>query len=104
MISIEQFSKLKYQEKKETLVSIFTQLDEKKVVSFENIIFLLNASNAIKEMTLDTIYKNLYQTLDTSKEMNMTQNELMKMKAMIMHDIEAAKEKWEAENILTTIE
>lgn len=55
-------------------------------------------------MTLDTIYKNLYQTLDTSKEMTWVQQELMKMKAMIMHDVEAAKEKWEAENILTTIE
>ena len=93
MLSTDQFIQLTYQEKKETLVSIFTQLDEKKVGSFENVIFLLNASNAIKEMTLDTIYKNLYQTLDTSKEMNITQNELMKMKAMIMHDVEAAKEK-----------
>lgn len=103
MLSFDQFTQLSYQEKKETLVGIFTQLDGQKVVSFEDVIFLLNASNAIKESTLDTVYRDLDTTLDKSKEMGHTQQELMKIKAMIMNDTSTAKEAAEAENLLDTI-
>lgn len=104
MLSLDQFTQLSYQEKKETLVGIFTQLDEKKVVSFEDVIFLLNVSNAIKESTLDNVYRDLHTTLDTSKEMGNTQQELMKIKAMIMNDEATAKDSAEAESLLDAIE
>jgi hypothetical protein len=103
MLSLDQFTQLSYQEKKETLVGIFTQLDNQKIVSFEDVIFLLNASDAIKESTLDRVYRDLDTTLDTSKEMGHTQQELMKIKAMIMNDTSTAKEATEAENLLDTI-
>lgn len=104
MLSLDQFAQLSYLEKKETLIAIFTQLDDQKIVPFDDVIFLLEASNAIKESTLDSVYHNLHATLDTSKEMNMTQNELMNIKQIIMNDTETEKDKKEAENLLDTIE
>lgn len=104
MLSLDQFTQLSYQEKKETLVGIFTQLDNQKIVSFEDVIFLLNASDAIKESTLDRVYRDLDATLDKSKEMGHTQQELMKIKAMIMNDTSTAKEQAEADSLLDTIE
>ncbi len=103
MLSLDQFTQMTYQEKKETLIGIFTQLDGQKVVSFEDVIFLLEASNAIKESTLDSVYRDLHTTLDKSKEMYMTQSELMKIKQMLMHDEISNKEKSDAENLLDTI-
>ena len=104
MLSLDQFAQLSYSEKKETLIAIFTQLDDQKIVPFDDVIFLLNASNAIKESTLYTVYYNLHGTVDTSKEIYMTQNELLKIKQMIMNDTETEKDKKEAENLLDTIE
>lgn len=103
MLSFDQFTQLSYQEKKEILIAIFTQLDDKKKVSFEDVIFLLNASNAIKESTLDTVYRDLDTTLDKSKEMGYTQQELMKIKTMIMNDKATAEDSADAENLLDTI-
>lgn len=103
MLSFDQFTQLSYQEKKETLIGIFTQLDDQKVVSFEDVIFLLGASNAIKESTLDSVYRDLHTTLDKSKEMNMTQSELMKIKQMIMNDQASNKDKSEAESLLDNL-
>jgi len=67
MLSLQQFTHLSYQEKKNTLTVICEQLDAPQT-SFENVIFLLNASNKIKEATLDTVYADLEKTMIKAKE------------------------------------
>ncbi len=103
MLSLDQFAQLSYLEKKETLIAIFTQLDDQKIVPFDDVIFLLNLSWVIKESTLDTIYKNLDITLDKSKELDMTKKQLMYIKTMVLGDTLSEKEKNDANKLLDNL-
>ena len=58
MISSKEFTQLTYQQKKQTLIAMFSQLNDTEI-SFDDTIFLLNASNKILENTLDKIYIQL---------------------------------------------
>ena len=102
MLSSNQFTQLPYQEKKQTLIGIFSQIHE-KTISFEDTIFLLNASNQIKETTLDKIYHDVSDLLQNTK--NLSQKKYMErlknIEARIQKDAE--KESLEAESLLDTL-
>jgi hypothetical protein len=102
MLSQQQFSTLSYQDKKKTLIEIMEQISTKGV-SFADTIFLINASNAIQEATLVSIYQSLTSLVNTSKEIWVTNEELVQMKEQIQHDISSQSEKKEADDLLDTI-
>jgi hypothetical protein len=66
MLSFKEFTQMSYQDKKEMLIMLCGQLDTPQN-SFENVILLLNASNKIKESTLDSIYIDLEKLMLTAK-------------------------------------
>lgn len=103
MFSLEQFSQLSYADKKQTLITMFTQLNDQKIVPFDDVIFLLNASNAIKEGTLEKVYGELHKTLDQSKELSGIAQELMNIKSLIMNEQESDKERKDADKLLDTL-
>lgn len=102
MLSLQNFTQLSYQEKKSTLIAICTQLDTPQT-SFENVIFLLNASNKIQDATLDTIYANLENTRDTARQFQEVELQSQSIQKMLKHDIQVNAEQKDADKILDTI-
>ncbi len=102
MLSLQEFTTLPYAQKKSTLIGLCTQITTPKV-SLEDIVFLLNASNAIQETTLVSIYKSFEGLISTSREIWMTNEELTKMKELIQHDIASQWDTQEADKLLDTI-
>jgi hypothetical protein len=103
MLPVDQFTQLSYAEKKQILVDIFSQLNSQGV-SFDDTIFLLNASNQIKESTLNKTYDDVTNLLQKSKDMS--QEKYMSKLRAIQEKIEknAEKESAEADALLDNIE
>ena len=103
MLPVDQFTQLSYAEKKQILMDIFSQLND-QWVSFDDTIFLLKASNQIKEATLNKTYDDLSDLLQKSKDMS--QEKYMARLRAIQEKIEknAEKESAEADTLLDTIE
>lgn len=102
MVSDKQFIQYSYPEKKQILVDIFAQLNDKNI-SFEDTIFLLQSSDKIKEVTLDKIYATLFDLLQSNKSISQ-QNYLDRLHAIqnkIYNDAE--KESAEADSLLDTL-
>ena len=102
MLSLQQFTALAYAQKKSTLIDLCTQITTPKV-SFDDIIFLLQASNAIQEATLVIIYKSFEGVVGTAKELSLTNEELVNMKKIVQHDIASQWDTQEADKLLDTI-
>ena len=71
--------------------------------AFEETIFLLQASDQIKETTLDAIYKQLWDLLEHTKDMSQQNylDRLHTIQAQIYTDTE--KESAEADSLLDTL-
>ena len=102
MISSKEFTQLTYQQKKQTLIVMFSQLNDTEI-SFDDTIFLLNASNKILENTLDKIYVQLWDILKNEK--NMSHNKYLERIKKIEAEIKADtdKESEEADALLDNI-
>lgn len=103
MLTLQQFAQLSYKEKKEMLITICGQLDTPHT-SFENVIFLLNASDRIKETTLDTIYADLGKTLDKARETVYLEQKSQYIQELIQHDMQTQQEHKQADMLLDTIQ
>jgi len=102
MLKAEEFIKLKRIEKKQTLVSIFSQLNDEND-SFGNTIFLLNVSNKINDSTLNQIYKDLSDLLQNWKSLSQQKylDKIKQIQTQIQKDTE--KESIEADSLLDNI-
>ena len=102
MLKSQEFEQLNYQTKKQTLIDMFSQLSDENN-SFEDTIFLLNASNQIKDETLDQIYKDLSDLLQHTK--NLSQEKYLAKLSLIQQKIQkdTDKESAEADSLLDNI-
>ena len=102
MLERQQFNNLPYQEKKQTLIDIFSQLVETES-SFEDTIFLLQASNQIASTTLDQIYTDLTSVLEQTKMLS--QEAYLQRLRVIQKEIQkdTEQESSEADNLLDTL-
>ncbi len=102
MLSFKEFTQMSYQDKKEMLIMLCGQLDTPQN-SFENVILLLNASNKIKESTLDSIYIDLEKLMLTAKNQWYMEQQSQSMQKKIQHDITMEQEHKDADKLLDTI-
>ena len=102
MLKSKDFEILNYQEKKQTLIDIFSQLDDENN-NFEDTIFLLNVSNQIQEKILNQIYNDLSDLLQHGKDLS--QEKYMERLKTIQEKIQkdAEKEWTEADTLLDNI-
>jgi hypothetical protein len=102
MISTITFKQLSYTDKKELLIDIFSQINDKNV-SFDDTIFLLNVSTQIKDSTLSQIYNDLSNLLQHTKDI--TKDKYMERLKSIKEKLEqdAEKESVEANILLDNI-
>ncbi len=103
MLKINEFKKLQYNEKKDLLVEIFWQIQTEET-DFHDAIFLIQASDKIGLETLDSVYTDILDLLNTNKD---TQQELYKAKLQKiqqqMHE-DSEKESLEAEELLDNLD
>jgi len=90
MLKSKDFEILNYQEKKQTLIDIFSQLDDENN-NFEDTIFLLNVSNQIQEKILNQIYNDLSDLLQHGKDLS--QEKYMERLKTIQEKIQKDAEK-----------
>jgi len=102
MLKSKDFEGLNYQEKKQILIDIFYQLDDKNNI-LEDTIFLLNASNQIQEETLNQIYNDLLNLLQNAK--NISEQKYIERLKNIESKIQQESEKeWtEADTLIDNI-
>ena len=102
MLSFKQFTQCSYQEKRDILIHICGQIDTPET-SFEDVIFLLNASDKIKESTLESIYIDLLEMMSTAKWQVYMEQQSQSIQKMIQHDIIVKEEQKDADKLLDTI-
>jgi len=102
MLSLQQFKQLSYEEKKELLIGILTQLTDKKT-DFSDMIFLLHASNKIQEKTINTMYIDLLKILGEAKELDYLKQKSTSIKKMMQNNLAQQQESDGADEILFNI-
>jgi hypothetical protein len=102
MLKSQEFEQLNYPAKKQTLIDMFSQLND-ETNSFEDTIFLLNASNQIKNTTLNQIYKDLSDLLQHTKDLS--QEKYLQRLSIIQKKIQkdTEQESAEADSLLDNI-
>jgi hypothetical protein len=102
MLALASFKKLSYQEKKDMLITICTQVQDKDI-SFEDTIFLLEATNIIREEILIEVYQDFMALLEKAKTMSQEayQKQLEVIQEKMQKDQE--RESTEADSLLSNI-